>query len=301
MKNWLLQHFRDFSFSLRRIVLAPLSGLFNVLVIGIALSLPAGMYVLLHNMQDLTSRVTGAPQISVFLTLPATGADRDRIGGLLKQNPAVERAEFVPRDQALERLKQTTGLEEVIGGLEQNPLPDAFIVYPRQADAAALEALREEMRRWPGVEHVQLDSAWARKLEALLEFGRMAVLMLAALLGFALLAITFNTIRLQILTRRDEITVAKLIGATDSFIRRPFLYFGLLQGLLGGLIAWGVIAGGVSLLASRFAEIAQLYASDFTPHGLPVTDGVGLLLFSACLGWLGAWLSVVQHLRRIAP
>jgi len=166
---------------------------------------------------------------------------------------------------------------------------------------AALESLRDELKTWQRFEHVQLDSAWVNKLEALLGFGRLAVLILAALLSFALIAITFNTIRLQILTRREEIEVAKLIGATDAFIRRPFLYFGLTQGLLGGAAAWLLISGSLLLLNHNLAALSQLYASDFSLQGLSTGDSLALLGFSAYLGWLGAWFSVSQHLWRIEP
>jgi cell division transport system permease protein len=148
---------------------------------------------------------------------------------------------------------------------------------------------------------VQLDSAWIHKLEALLDFGRMAVSILASLLSFALIAITFNTIRLQILTRREEIEVAKLIGATDAFIRRPFLYFGLTQGLLGGITAWLLVAGSLQLLNHQIGTLTQLYASNFSLQHLSLADSVTLMGFSAYLGWLGAWFSVSQHLWQIEP
>ena len=157
------------------------------------------------------------------------------------------------------------------------------------------------MQKWPKLEHVQLDSAWARKLEALLRFGRLAALILAVLLSFALVAVTFNTIRLQILTRRDEIEVSKLIGATNAFIRRPFLYFGLLQGLLGGVAAWLIIITTLHLLNGSLAGLVQLYASSFTLHPPSAGNTLALLGFSAYLGWLGAWLSVAQHLWQIEP
>ncbi|MDR0480360.1 MAG: permease-like cell division protein FtsX, partial [Gallionellaceae bacterium] len=191
MKNWLAQHVQATSSSLRRFAAAPLSTLLNVLVIGIALSLPAGLYALLQNAQQFVDHATRAPQISVFLNLSASKADIEQIGQRLKQNPAVDHADFVPRDAALEQIKKTTGMADVIGGLAQNPLPDAYIVYPRQTDAQALEVLRDEMQKWPRVELAQLDSGWARKLDALLQFGRTVVLLLVALLGFALLAVTF--------------------------------------------------------------------------------------------------------------
>ena len=301
MKNWLIQHVRVLLFTLRRISATPLSSLLNILVIGIALSLPVGLYVLLHNIQSLAEQAVSTPQISVFLSMDANADDIARIGKQLNQHQAIGRVEFVPRDQALAQLKQTTGLADVIGGLTQNPLPDAYLVYPKKPDAKTLEALRDELLKWPKLEHVQLDSAWAHKLEALLKFGRLAALILAVLLSFALLAVTFNTIRLQILTRRDEIEVSRLIGATDSFIRRPFLYFGLMQGLLGGVTAWLIIAVSLLLLNSSLDGLTQLYASSFTLRPPAAGDSLALLLFSAFLGWLGAWLSVAQHLGEIEP
>jgi len=301
MKNWLIQHIRVLLFTLRRLRATPLSSLLNILVIGIALSLPAGLYVLLQNVQSLAEQSVGKPQISVFLSMNASLDDIARIGKQLRQHDAIGEIEFVPRDQALEQLKQTTGLADVVGGMAQNPLPDAYIVYPKKSEARRLEALRDELQKWPKIEHVQLDSAWAHKLEALLKFGRLAVLILAVLLSFALVAVTFNTIRLQILTQRDEIEVSALIGATHAFIRRPFLYFGLLQGLLGGAMAWLIIAVSLTLLNSSLAGLAQLYASSFTLHPPSAGDSFTLLLFSAYLGWLGAWLSVAQHLWQIEP
>jgi cell division transport system permease protein len=213
----------------------------------------------------------------------------------------IDRIEFVPRELALKQLQQSTGLTDVIGGLAQNPLPDAFILYPTLVDAGALESLRDELKTWPKFEHVQLDSAWAYKLDAAMRFIRIAVFILAALLSVALIAITFNTIRLQILTQRDEIEVSKLIGATNSFIRRPFLYFGFVQGMLGGLVAWLIIATSLIALNFNLTGLSQLYSSTFSLQHLSLGDSLALLGFSAYLGWLGAWLSVSQHLWQIEP
>ena len=286
---------------LRRMFASRLSGIFNILVIGIALSLPAGMYVLLQNAQGLVAQFSGTPQISLFLSMDAKTEDVDMLRKQLEQQPAIARVEFVPRSQALEQLKQSSGLADVIGGLNQNPLPDAFIVYPKPSEAQALDGLRIELAKLPRVERAQLDSAWAYKLEALLKFGRMLVLILASLLSLALVAITFNTIRLQILTQREEIEVSKLIGATNAFIRRPFLYFGAIQGLLGGITAWLIISISLLLLNHQLVALAQLYASQIKLHPLSLGDSLTLLLFSMYLGWLGAWLSVAQHLSRIEP
>ncbi len=300
MKSWLTQHIQVLFFTLRRQFANFGAGLLNILVIGIALSLPTGAYVLLQNVQDLAARVIGTPQISIFMDMDSSKDDIARIEQQLKQHDAeIDHTEFVARERALELLKHTTGLTDVIGGLAQNPLPDAFVVYPKQSGPQSLEALRNEFSQWPKVEHVQLDSAWARKLEALLKFGKTAILILALLLSFALVAVTFNTIRLQILTQRDEIEVSKLIGATNSFIRRPFLYFGTMQGLLGGVAAWAIVTASVLVLNGSLFDVTQQYASGFVLQPLSAQDGLSLLIFSAYLGWIGAWLSVAQHLWRL--
>jgi cell division transport system permease protein len=297
----LIEHLRVLNYTLRRLLLTPNATLLNILIIGIALSLPVGGYVLLKSVQSLGSQIAGTPQVSVFLTIGTSTADIEHIGDKLKQHASIKRIEFVSREVALKKLQQSTGMADVIGGLSQNPLPDAFVVYPKEGNLKALEALRDELKTWQHFEHVQLDSAWVHKLEALLDFGRMAVAILAALLSFALIAITFNTIRLQILTRREEIEVAKLIGATDAFIRRPFLYFGLTQGLLGGIAAWLLVAISLQLLNHQVGTLTQLYASNFSLQHLSIGDSVTLLGFSAYLGWLGAWFSVSQHLWQIEP
>ncbi|HEU0189180.1 MAG TPA: permease-like cell division protein FtsX [Gallionella sp.] len=286
---------------MRRMFASPLAAFLNVLVIGIALSLPTGMYVVLQNAQGMVVQLSGSPQISLFMSMNAKTGDVDALRNQLAQHPAIASVEFVARDQALEQLKQSTSLADVIGSLNQNPLPDAFIVHPKSGDAQALDALRNELAKLPKVEHAQLDSAWAYKLEALLKFGRMAVLILASLLSLALIAITFNTIRLQILTQRDEIEVSKLIGATNSFIRRPFLYFGAMQGLLGGIMAWFIISLSLVLLNHQLKALSELYASQFVLQPLSLGDSLSLLLFSLYLGWLGAWLSVARYLSQIEP
>ncbi len=269
----LLEHLRVLRHTLQRLLLTPNASLLNILIIGIALSLPVGGYVLLKSVQALGAQISGTPQLSVFLALGTNNADIERIGDKLKQHAAINRIEFVPRALALKKLQQSSGLSDVIGGLSQNPLPDAFIIYPKDDSVAALEALRDELNAWQHFEHVQLDSAWIHKLEALLNFGRTAVAILAALLSFALIAITFNTIRLQILTQRDEIEVAKLIGATDGFIRRPFLYFGATQGLLGGIMAWFIVTDLIMRLISGTATGDVLNSSRPRPKRISTKCG----------------------------
>lgn len=295
------QHLAVLSATLRRLLATPLASALNILIMGIAISLPAGLYVLMQNVQGLMKDTAQVPQISMFLALNTSKDEAEQLGKRLSQHEGIARSEFVPREQALEQLRRSTGLSDVIAGLKQNPLPDAYIVYPKSPDTKSLEALRNELQKWPKVEHVQLDSAWARKLDAMLGFVRLTVFILAGLLSIALVAITFNTIRLQILTRREEIEVSKLIGATDGFIRRPFLYFGFVQGLAAGIAAWLIIAASLALLNVKLGALAEMYASNFALHSLALGDSLSLLVFAAYLGWLGAWLSVSQHLWRIEP
>ena len=301
MKAWLWHHLDALGMTLARLARTPVATLLNVGVIGIALALPAGLYVVLVNLQDLTRTLASDPQLSVFLALDASRADAKQVENRLRQHPGVREARFVPREQALKELKASTGLADVVDGLPQNPLPDAFVVLPREGGAQSLEKLRDEVRAWPKVTHVQLDTAWARRLEAGVKLARLAVWLLATLFAFALVAVTFNTIRLQILTRREEIEVSKLIGATDPYIRRPFLYFGALQGLAGGVAAWLIIAGGIHLMNGALAELGQLYAAQVAARHLTLEDSLSLLVFSAALGWFGAWLSVNSHLAGIEP
>ncbi|MFH2139408.1 MAG: permease-like cell division protein FtsX [Pseudomonadota bacterium] len=297
----LREHLQVLQATLRRLWLTPGASLLNMTIIGIALSLPVGAYVLLKSVQQLASSVAETPQISVFLDAgkrdPELRALKDRLEG----NERIARVEFVSRDAALQQLQQSTGVSDMIGDLPHNPLPDTFIIYPKVTDTKAMEALYQELQSWKQFDHVQLDSAWIKKLDALLDLGRLTTAILATTLSLALIAITFNTIRLQILTRRDEIEVTKLIGASDSFIRRPFLYFGLLQGLTGGVVAWLLVSASLWLLNGSLANLTQLYASDFQLHPLTLPDSLALFAFSGYLGWLGAWFSVSQHLWQIEP
>ena len=301
MTAWLAQHGRCLTGTLVRLARTPLGSVFNIVVIGIALSLPAGLYVLIDNLQAASGQLAAEPQISAFLALDASRAEIALIESRLKQHPRVQRYRFVPRDQALQELKQSSGLGDVIDSLPQNPLPDAYIVGAKDTKPQALEALREEIARWPRVVHAQLDAAWARRLDATLRFGRVVVLMLGGLLALALVAVTFNTIRLQVLTQRDEVEVIKLIGATDSFIRRPFLYYGALQGAAGGVVTGLIVSGGIWLVNHNLGELSHVYASLFQLKQITSAAAAALVLLPLALGWLGAWLSVGRHLKLIEP
>lgn len=299
MKAWLWHHLDSLRATFARFARAPVAALINVVVMGVALALPAGLYVALVNVQKSARALAPEPQLSLFLAMDAGRDGAGRIEARLKQHPGVRAYRYVPRQQALSDLKARTGLADVVDSLAQNPLPDAFIVEPRDAAPPALDALRAEFGRWPGIAHVQLDSEWAQRLASGLKVGRLILAILAVLFGFALVAVTFNTIRLQILTRREEIEVARLIGATAAFVRRPFLYFGALQGLAGGAAAWLILWVAVYLLNGGLAEIGQLYGTRIELTHLDARDTALLLGFAVGLGWIGSWLSVSQYLGQI--
>ena len=299
MRNWLRQHRLCLAATFARLARTPLASLLNIGVIGVALALPLAFYVVLVNVQGFAQEKAPAPQVSLFLKLDAQTADSREIESRLKKHAGIAKYRFIARDQALADLKDKSGLADVINSLSGNPLPDGFVVDAKENTVAALERLRDEFKAWPRVEHVQLDSAWARRLDATLQLGRLIVLVLGALLAFALVAVTFNTIRLQILTQRAEIEVAKLIGATDPFIRRPFLYYGAVLGLAGGVTGWLITWGGLALLNDRLAGLAQLYGASLMLHHLSAPDAGSLFLFAAALGWLGAWLSASRNVAEL--
>jgi cell division transport system permease protein len=301
VNSWLRHHRQAIAAALGKIAAQKAAAALNALVIGIALSLPAGGYALLGSLRAATAGATLEPQLSLFLRSDAKRADAEALGAKLKADARLREARFVPREQALKELQATEGLAEVVAALNRNPLPDAFVLRPRATDAASLDALALDLRGLPGVAQVQLDSAWARRLGALAGTARLAIALLAALLAFGLVAITFNTIRLQILTQRAEIEISKLIGATDAFIRRPFFYLGALQGLAGGLVALGILWGSLAALNVGVAELAASYGSNFRLAFLAPGDALAVVLFSAGLGWFGAFMSVSRYLLEIEP
>lgn len=297
MNAWLSQHGAALASAFRRLWSAPLNTLLSLLVMGIVLTLPAFGYVLLDNLRDLGRNISGVQQISLFMSLDASRKEVAEIENQLKQ-AATGTWRFVPKEEALKHMQANEGMAEIVASLPRNPLPDAFIVEPTNTEPAALEILRKEIAGWPNVAHVQLDSAWVKRFDAFLRIARLALWMLAGIFAAGLIAVTFNTIRLQVMAQAAEIEVARMIGATDTFIRRPFYYFGALQGVLGGLLAAALVVGALRLLAGPVGELAALYGTSFALR-LPVPAEVAALAgIGAVLGWLGAQLSVSLSLRK---
>ena len=297
MRAWFEHSLHSLGLALRRLRETPFASLLSILVIGVALSLPASLYVALVNIDRLAGGVETRPEITLFLKVGLSEAEGRQLADNLSRRADLRGVRFVTREEGLQRLKNS-GLEDIAAGLDSNPLPDTIIVTAAQAAPADLERLANSLKARPEVEHLAMDRDWAKRLAALLDFGLNLVLMLAALLGLALAAITGNTIRLQIYALRDEIEVSRLIGATDRFIRRPFLYFGALQSLLGGLAGWAIVTAWVTLLERSLAPLAVAWGIRIRLEGLSPADSASLLAASILLGLLGAYLAVNHSLRK---
>lgn len=299
MKNWFLQHWIAFKRTLAGMARQPLSAGLNLLVIGIAATLPLTLWLIVASVASVTTAMPVTPQLTVFMKPAATTEQLNAMRTLLARDVRIAKSRFVAKEEALQQMQTATGVGDLLAGLSENPLPDAFVITARQDRAEVLEALQTELKNRAGVEETQLDSAWARRLERLVVLARTAFHVLAALLGTSLALITGNAIRMQILTRRDEIEVVKLIGATDSFIRRPFIHFALAQGLLGGILACGMAAAIIGALNPAVREVAAAYNQQFALL-MPGLMEISLVMAATtllCL--LGAWTAVWQYLRKL--
>lgn len=297
MTSFLTQHRAAFVAACRRLIATPFNTFLSLLAIGIALTLPGFGYLVLDNLRELGSSASGVQEISVFMNLDASKRDVAEIENRLKQ-ASTATWRFVPKDEALKRIQASEGMAEIVASLPKNPLPDAFVIAPTNTEPAALEVLKKELAGWPKVAHVQLDSAWVMRFDAFLRLGKLALTMLAGLFAAGLVAVTFNTIRLQVMGHAAEIEVARMIGATDAFIKRPFYYYGALQGALGGLFAAALALAALALLAGPVGELAALYGGSFALRSPGGSEIVALVAIGAGLGWLGAQLSVSLSLRK---
>lgn len=289
--------------SLKRLLAAPGSSLMTWLVLAIALSLPMTLYVSLENVKQLSRNWDQTSQISVYLKKGVLERFANDMTQEIASWPQVSSAVYINPDQALKEFSASTGLSDVIFGLGDNPLPGVISVIPRLSnqDENTLEQLQQKLQQQRNVDSVQLDLMWVKRLYQFMELGQRLVWALAALLGLAVLLIIGNTIRLSIESRRDEIRVVKLVGGTDAFVRRPFLYTGLWFGLGGGLIAWILLSIGLFWLSGPVEELISLYGSEFALQGLGFVDSMLLIFDGVILGWLGAWLAVSRHLSSIEP
>jgi len=307
MTGWFRHHGFALADAFRHLCKTPGNFLLNVLVVSIALTLPFAGLTLIENVRPVSEQLAVEPEISVFMEVDATRERATAIGPeirrIAQETKHAVKLEFIPREKALSTIKSKTGLDEAITVLGNNPLPDAYVVkmtgFQDDGNAKAVAQIAEKLRELDGVEYVQIDSAWVERLAALLQVMRLILAFLAITLGVVVVAVVFNTIRLQVMTQREEIEVSRLVGATDAFICRPFYYTGALLGLIAGGVALIAVAVGLHPLNTAIADFARLYASEFRLANLDALSMLTLLGISGALGFLGAVLSVSRQLKRL--
>ncbi len=302
-KTWLLQHLQAAVYSLGQLARNPIGSLMTVAVIGIALALPAGFYLVLDNAKRVTGSWDMTLQIAVYLKQDVSADGARELADELRQDDAIKSIKYISREDALDEFRQLSGFAEAIDALRENPLPAVLLVQPASAatDTAAFDSLLTRLQKLPAVDQAKFDRQWLQRLQAIIDTVQRAVLVLSFVLGLAVLLIVGNTIRLGIYNRRSEIEITKLFGATDAFIQRPFLYTGFWYGMLGATFAWILITVAVLLLSGPVRELAALYASDYRLSGASLGQFLGLFGTGIGLGLAGSWLSVQRHIRAIEP
>ena len=303
MSAWIVRHLQTLIGALGRLSQQKLATFLTVLVIGIALALPACLHLLITNTQTATGNWDQAVDLSVYLKVPTSIDEARRLADRLGQRRDVASIQVIAADDALREFRRDSGFGAAVDALTTNPLPHALIVHPKAefATAAHLSELADDIRALPSVEIVQLDTAWVNRLNAILEAVRRGVLLTGGLLALGVMAIVGNTIRLDIQNRRQEIEVTKLVGGSNAFVRRPFLYSGFWYGVGGAIIAWVLSAVAVGLLRGPVNHLASLYGSSFEIHGLDGRATLILVGTAVALGWLGSYIAATRHLRDIEP
>jgi len=289
--------------SLGRVVHQPFATLMTMGVIAVALALPLFLSLLLQNARIATGGWNEAYDLSVYMDKRASAARVQALVKQLKTRGDVAAVRLITADQALVEFRNDSGFGKALDELSENPLPDTLVVTPTLTSSTpqGTETLKTALAAMSDVQAVQIDTEWVKRLRAILELLRRVVLLTGALLGVGIVLIVSNTIRLDILNRRAEIEVMKLVGASDGFTRRPFLYSGLWYGLGGGLLALLLVAIASVVLARPVAQLAFLYGSDFRLQGLKLVSGFGVLMIAAGLSWVGSWLAATRHIRAIEP
>ncbi|MBD3618519.1 MAG: cell division protein FtsX [Chromatiales bacterium] len=300
---WLISHARSLIFSLGKLYRTPLSSLMTTAVIGIALALPTGLYLMLANLEAISGGWDESAQISLFLEQSVSDEQAIALANTIQRRDDVGNARAIGKAEALAEFRELSGFGAALDALNDNPLPAVVVVQPGLAvkDPLRIQQLVHALEQEQGVERAQLDMQWVQRLYAIMQTAQRGVLVIGIMLGLAVLLVVGNTIRLDIQNRRDEIEVAKLIGATDAFIRRPFLYGGIWYGLIGGLLGLIMVQAALGFLAEPVHRLAGLYGGQFQLMDLGAANAGSVLLIAMALGLGGSWLAVSRHLSDIEP
>jgi cell division transport system permease protein len=301
LSAYLRHHLQSLMFSLGKIYESPATTIMTVAVIGITLSLPGGFYLFLKNMETLSGDFRSSSQISLFLDLGTSEKEARALEGQIGADPRIQSTRFISRDLSLEQFRQDSGFGKSIDTLSSNPLPHTIVVEPAPADSFVIRNLLNELQAIPEIEIAKLDTEWLERLYTIIEIAKRGVIMITVLFACAVLLIIGNTIRLDIQNRYQEIIVTKLIGATDAFIRRPFLYGGIWYGLFGGIISWIIVEIGYISISGPLQRLNLLYQSELNLVTYSLQDFLILITSSTLLGLAGSWIAVARHLNQIEP
>ena len=299
---WLTRHASTALGALGRLSRQPFASLMIVLVIGVTLALPAAINVIVKNAQSVSGSWDNALDFSVYLKLSVSEDEATALSRLIGQRADIESVSLITSAQALQEFKQQSGFGDALDQLSENPLPHALVVRPGPGNTGeSLTLLQEEIGNLPETELVQVDTEWVQRFHAILDIVRQAIAIGAALLGIAIVVIVGNTIRLDIENRRDEIEVTKLIGASNAFVRRPFLWTGFWYGLLGGAFALMLVHYGLFLLKAPIARLAGLYQGNISVASMDLAESATIVGTAILLGLFASWVTAARHMRRIEP
>ncbi len=299
---WLTRHTSTSLGALGRLSRQPFASLMIILVIGVTLALPAAINVIVKNMQSVSDSWSNALDFSMYLKKDLSVSDAEDLANLIRQRADIESVGLVTADEALLEFKKQSGFGEALNQLSENPLPHALIVRPSSGNTgASLTLLQEEIGNLPETELVQVDTEWVQRFHAILNIVSQAISIGAVLLGIAIVVIIGNTIRLDIENRREEIEVTKLIGASNAFVRRPFLWTGFWYGLLGGAFALLLVQYGLYLLREPVSRLAGLYQGKIAVASLTITESAAIIGVAVFLGLFASWVTAARHMRRIEP
>ena len=302
LRMWFVRHVSTCIGALGRLMRHPFASLMTILVIAVTLALPAAMHLVVKNAQSISRSWGNALDFSLYLTSDVSIDDATQLAGIIEQRADVESVTVISAEDALEEFRDGSGFGAALDHLATNPLPHTLVVRPGAGNTeASIILLNEELANLPEADFVQADTDWVRRFHAILDILQRAIAMGSGLLGIAIIVVIGNTIRLDIQNRREEIEVTKLIGASNAFVRRPFLYTGIWYGLGGGLLALGMIALGLHLLEQPVARLAGLYNSAYRMLSLDLRESLSIIGVAVFLGLIGSWIAAARHMRRIEP
>ena len=302
LASWALRHVSTAIVALGRLARHPFASLMTILVIAVTLALPSAMHLLIKNAQSISATWDSALDFSIYLQADTSINDARRLVDLIQQRADVEQVILISSDEALAEFRDQSGFGEALDHLTVNPLPHTLVVRPGSTNTEVMiSLLHEELGNLPEADIVQVDTEWVRRFHAILDILQRSIAIGAALLGAAIIVIIGNTIRLDIQNRHEEIEVTKLIGASDAFVRRPFLYSGLWYGLGGGLFALALVRYGLYAIEAPVTRLAGLYNSPFSILALDLAESLLIICAGVTLGLAGSWVAAARHMRRIEP